>query len=268
MTAAPCDWGVVVENCDVYDGLTDVQQARVLSMAVGFLWNWTGRSFGVCTTTVRPCRAPYRRESSFWGGGPYPMLSGQWTPVLLGGEWFNIACGRCGVECGCTHTPVLRLPGPVQTIEQIKIDGAILDPTAYRVDDERFLVRLDGSEWPACQDMNLATTEVGTFEITYTAGVPTPEGGQVAAAVLACEFAKAITAPSSCQLPKRIQNITREGVTVTLFDNFDNLEKGATGIWLIDSWVASVTKAPKPSMVYSPDIPRPRNRRTTWMDSP
>jgi hypothetical protein len=42
------------------------------------------------------------------------------------------------------------------------------------------------------------------------------------------------------------------------------VEKGRTGIWLVDSWVASVTKPKRGGHVYSVDIPNPRNRVTTW----
>lgn len=259
------DWGIEVENCDVFDGLSPEKQAQVLQMATDFLWLWTGRAFGTETVEVRPCKANHlSREGAFPNGPAVGYTHGKMLPVLIGGQWTNIGCGRCGDECGCDNTPALRLPGPVASIEEVLVDGEVLPPTAYRVDDARYLVRIDGGTWPTCQDMAAPVTAPGTWQVTYTRGVPVPAGGLLAGSLLACEFAKAIAAPKSCALPQRIQQVTRQSVTVTLMDDFTTLKEGGTGIYLIDSWVASVTKPRHLSSVRSPDIPRPRFRRTTW----
>jgi hypothetical protein len=47
-----------------------------------------------------------------------------------------------------------------------------------------------------------------------------------------------------------------------MLDAFDDIEKGHTGIWIIDSWVTSITQPPARSVVLSPDVPR-SYRRTT-----
>jgi hypothetical protein len=197
------------------------------SMAIEFLWMWTGQRFGLCPVTVRPC-ATVERPSTFWGRGPYPRPGyGVWTN--LGG------CDSCGDRCRC-GTP-----------SRVRLD--------YWVDGS-YLIRLDGEAWPRTQDLDLPPTEPDTWEVAYLRGDPVPDGGQVAAAVLACEFAKALTSSRDCQLPQRIQNITRQGVTVTVMDDFKTLTEGGTGIWVIDSWVASVTKPRTPSSVLSPDLRR------------
>jgi hypothetical protein len=41
-------------------------------------------------------------------------------------------------------------------------------------------------------------------------------------------------------LPERVQTITRQGVTVGFLDPQDFLEKGRTGITMIDLWLRSV----------------------------
>jgi len=146
----------------------------------------------------------------------------------------------------------------------VLIDGAILDPKAYRVDNYSLLVRTDGGAWPACQDMAAAPTAENTFQISYLYGMPVPIGGQIAAGVLACELAKGATGDRSCMLPQRVQTIARQGVTVTMLDTFDDVAKGRTGIWLVDSWVSSVTRPPRGGRVFSVDIPNPRNRVQTW----
>ncbi len=131
MVAAPCLWDVEIENCNTYDSLEIADQVRVRQMAVEFLWNWTGRVFGLCEVALRPCRENCGQTSA-WNNGK--ML-----PVLLGGRWFNLGCARCGNECGCSYTPALHLPGPIDSITEVLIDGQVLPPAAYRVDDSRFL---------------------------------------------------------------------------------------------------------------------------------
>jgi hypothetical protein len=100
--------------------------------------------------------------------------------------------------------------------------------------------------------------------VTYVRGVRVPEGGEIAAGVLALELAKAACNDNTCQLPKRMQTMTRQGVTVAMLDSFDDVDKGHTGIWIIDSWVASMTKTPVRPTVLSPDKPRHATRRSTW----
>lgn len=230
------------------------------SMAVEFLRNWTGRSFGLCDAVVRPCRENCLPGSTFWGRDRAP-----WVPALIGGQWYNIGCGSCPPQagCGCTLVPALTLPGPIDSVTEILLAGAVLPDTAYRVDDHNVLVRLDGNAWPTCQDMGLGVDQPMTWQISYVKGRPVPVGGQVAAGILACELSKAACNDRTCALPQRIQNITRQGVSVTLLDDFATLQQGQTGIWLIDSWLASVTKPRMGASVHSVDV-GPTVRRTTW----
>jgi hypothetical protein len=246
----PCDWPVDYCNDGSLPAPLDAMDAarvqRYERMAVDYLWSWTRQQFGTCTVALRPCRQPCHGGIT---GNRSPF-----TPALIGGRWFNLACGSCGDQCGCSYVSTVVLPGPVGAIEQILIDGAVLDASKYRLDG-RYLIRTDGELWPTCQDLAAATTEDGTWEITYTLGIPVPTGGQIAAGVLARELAKAACGDTSCALPRRIQSITRQGVAIVM-DSFEDLAKGGTGIWLIDSWVSSVTAAPAPARVYSPDVSR------------
>ena len=72
--------------------------------------------------------------------------------------------------------------------------------------------------------------------------------------MLAWELSKAVECPDECELPQRVQSVTRQGVSVTVLDQFEDLDEGRTGIWLIDSWVASVTRPPSGGSVLSPDL--------------
>lgn len=262
MVAVECPtWPVSYAECDTFGPeacWTPTAKATWERIAAEYLWNWTGRGYGLCPVAVRPCRSDCYRY-------PGASAGGAWSPVLIGGRVYNIGCWVCGDDCSCDGvTAALRLPGPIDSVTGITIDGVLLDDEAYRVDNGSVLVRLDGSGWPTCQDMSSPATEAGTWVVDYVRGVPVPAGGQIAAGVLAVELAKAACGDASCQLPRRVQTITRQGVTVALLDAFDDVGKGRTGVWLIDSWVASVTGAPRGGSVRSVDVPHPRHRVTTW----
>lgn len=261
---APCDWPVSYASCGtagvIPEPLASMPASGVTTyedMAVEYLWRWTGKSLSICEETIYPCRQDcFEGISSFNGSGPQVSpwgFSSPWTPVIIDGLWFNVGCGRCGDKCGCGGEAPLKIPGPVNTVSQIIEDEVVLSPDVYRVEDNALLVRTDGKAWAACG-----------LEITYTRGTAVPIGGQVAAGVLAVELAKAACNDRSCALPQRIQTITRQGVTIAMLDSFDDIDKGHTGIWIIDSWLASMIKSPQGSRVLSPDVPRNSPRRRTW----
>lgn len=264
----PCSWPADYGACEQPDGyaaLTDAQRAGYEQQAAEYLWNWTGRVFGLCTITVRPCRSDCDRASTYFGRGPTPGVgAAPWNPVLVGGRWLNVSCGLCGGgECSCRWVSSLRLPGPIDSIGAVIIDGDTLPADAYRVYNRSTLIRTDGRGWPTCQDLSAPDDADGSWTVTYDRGTPVPAGGQAAAARLAVEFWKAACGDKTCGLPQRVQTVTRQGVTVAMLDSFDDVDRGHTGIWVIDSWVSSVVNRPTRSRVYSPDG-RHRVRRTTW----
>lgn len=268
---SPCNWEISYAECaedDCEPLMSSPASGTYETMAVDYLWNWTGKQLGVCGVSLRPCRTlafMNRGGSTYWGRSRLSSGGFTYTPQLIGGSWYNVACGSCGSACECGSPRSLVLPGPVVEIEEVLIDGEALDPAAYQVQNGRYLIRTDGGRWPTTQDMTKNPDQPGTWQITYTYGVPVPVGGQVAAGVLACELAKAACGDDSCGLPQRVQEITRQGYSVAVLDSFEDIDKGHTGIWLIDSWVASLTKSPRASRVYSPDVPRTGSfRRKSW----
>lgn len=286
----PCNWPiaypaagpdeVACATCGPLEDLTSADRERVEEMAVNLLWNWSGRRFGTCSVTVRPCRAEcLGRPSTFYGpyGATPGGYRGGWLPVLWQGEWFNLRCGSCASGCSCSpgEAKALRLVGPVAEVTEIWINGEILDPAAYVLRDD-VLYRTDGWEWPACNNEfeDPQAPDSGAWSITYERGYAVPAGGQIAAYVLACELAKGLCGDNTCQLPKRVSSVTRQGISIAVLDAFEGLEDGRTGIWEIDAWLVSVTKkrsgAPQ---VFSPDVPKDSGRglykglgrgRTSW----
>lgn len=258
-----CGWEPSFLGCKSTDALDSINadaRATVEQMASDLLWNWTGRVYGACPVEYRPCRENCG-QGGFSSGEWAVALGGDsspWAPVLTGGKWSNVSCGRCGDSCGCSSTPALRLPWPVSSIEEVVVDGELLYPSDYRLDSHSLLQRLDGRGWPACQNLDLPSTEPGTWRINYLWGLPVPEGGLVAAGVLASEMAMALCNDSACKLPQRIQSVTRQGITVTMLDAFEDVNEGRTGIWLVDAWVASVTRPKRGGRVFSVDVPQKR----------
>lgn len=261
-----CEWPVEYSTCEEPNWSNDEEthaEAKALfeTMATDLLWNWTGKRYGICEATVRPCRDwGTRREDTYTGRGPFTSLPGAgrpgWLPVMINGSWFNLRCGRCSGGCHCDWSKAIKLPGPVREILEIEIDGEILDPSRYFLAPGGTLVRTDLGFWPNEQNLDKPLGEVGTWGVTYKRGEPVPSGGRIAAGVLARELFLASCGDPDCGLPQRVQTVTRQGVTVAVLDAFEDVEQGRTGIWLIDSWVASVAKSPRKSTVLSPDVPR------------
>ena len=271
-----CDWEIDEPpegcRCSVLEELEPERQALFKRMATDLLWSWTGRKFGLCTETVRPCRAECApRNSTFWGPNAGSTLYQDgyqgWLPFIFAGQWWNVGCGSCGPQCSCTPDVArsLALPGVPHNIVSVWIAGEELPSTAYELRDG-ILYRIDGGTWPWCNDdiADAHTPDSAAWEITYRRGIPAPVGGQVAAYRLACELAKAACEDDTCQLPDNVRSVTRQGVSIDLTTTeFSEIKDGRTGIWLIDSWVASIN-APQavPARVYSPDIEPGRGRGT------
>lgn len=219
----------------------------------------TGFRVGGCPVTVRPsgrgCVPRTWRAYPVAGLGSVP-----WSPISVDGQWMNIGCGHAG-GCGCVEVHQVRLAGsPSQgAVTEVKVDGLVLDPSAYRLDPGGLLVRLDGLGWPLCQDLTKADTEEGTWSVSYTPGVAVDGLGARAAGILAGQFVRACTG-GSCDLPNSVTQIVRQGVTLTL--GVGAFPGGRTGIRSVDSYLERWNPQghTTPPTVYSPDLRR--HRRT------
>ncbi|MFC8423938.1 hypothetical protein ACFUN7_24185 [Streptomyces sp. NPDC057236] len=179
---------------------------------------------------------------------------------MIGGQWFNLTCGSCS-DCACSVVSEALLPAPVHSVVEVKVDGTPLVTGAYRVDNNRLLVRTDGGRWPRCNDLSRADTEEGTWSVTALFGEEPPEGAALAMGELACQFAKAASG-EDCRLPAGVQQLVRQGVTISFPDVGELFEKGRTGLYLVDAFIATwnPNHLRSRSRVYRVD--RPTVRRT------
>lgn len=256
----PCSlWASVddlAECCDAATASSDNEEAleNHLIVASQILWELSGRRYsGACAKTVRPCQSncscwPFQRFTV----GDSSDLHYLWT----GREWSWNAPGWRGSSCGCGCTPRVLLSGyPVQTIQQVKINGDVVSPTTYRLDEKRYLTRRDGGFWPSCQNLALDDTEDGTWSITYIFGEGPPVAGALAATRLACELLSACTDGAECKLPSQAVRVVRQGITIdTLQPLARMLLDGSTGLVEIDSFIAAYGQGPKRRpAVWSPE---------------
>lgn len=208
-----------------------------------WLWRATGRQFsGPASTTVWP--------ETTWTGVPSRPGNPQ--------EWFNSRNGTFGWSSqgrGEYAFEILLGHTHVRSVDQVVIDGVPLSPSAYSLDDARWLRRCDGQAWPQWQDW---TKPLGTWQVTLTFGEDPPPDGIYAAEVLAGELALAGTDTGACRLPNRVQSVTRQGTSMLMVDPQALLQGGRWGVSEIDMFVQSVNPngLQQPASVTSPDIGR------------
>jgi hypothetical protein len=227
----------VCSPCDDYN-FDSTLLDEALDIASDLLFQFSGRQFpGNCQDTVCPV---------------HPC-------ICIGSR----ASRRYGNACCCTPRGVELGNYPITGIDEVKVDGAVLDDSLYRVDDWRWLIRLPDADgvnpgWPCCQRFDLPTTEVRTFEVTFTYGMAPPPGGVRAAAALACELALLCQPETigACRLNPRVTNLDRQGISMVLSDPAQFFPEGRTGLAEVDLWITSVNPAGirRRATILSPDI--------------
>ena len=267
MTASfgPCASWDPIWTCDV-SAKSPTATGYAAAAATEIIWAMTGRQFGTCTTTLRPCRKSCSGDS-WWGGYglPWQGLGYSGLGYAYGGGrygfWFDLACGSCQGTCSCAHVSEVELPAPVDHIVTVMMDGTPMATGAYRVDNNRLLVRTDGQRWPRCNNLTFDDTHAGTWSVTAAYGQAVPVSGRMAVGELACEFLKALDG-QDCRLPAGLQSLARQGVTINFPEIGSLIRDGITGLYLTDHFVASVNpgKLITRSRVYGVD--RPVTRRT------
>lgn len=263
LMSGPCAWTIPEPLCcPCWEGTDPRIRELANTWASEILWALSGRRYGECQLTVRPCEPCHARSyvtypvymDSPWGGG-----GGMWLPYINDGAWYNCACGtNCCCEPGCR----VALSGPATSVISVMVDGVLVPDTDYRIVDKMWLVRKPGTGcWPNCQHLGQPNdSSDNTFVVEYVRGDPVPGAGLIAASLLQCEIAKRCQA-GNCSVPFNITSMTREGVTVEVGDT---TTVGKTGIKLVDDWVNAVNPGGliERPRVWNADLPDPE--MTTW----
>lgn len=178
------------------------------------------------------------------------LTGGRWTwpPVRV-------------VERYPSGTGVLLLRGrPVRTIHTIRRADSVED-----LEYQAFLggkVKLSSGPVHWCG-------EIAEVDVDYEFGSKPSMLLQRAIDRLAGELEKAESSPSECKLPDRVISINRQGVSWSLVDPNDILDKGRTGIYEIDLAIRTAGGVAKArSAVYSPEYPPPDRISFTRLPDP
>lgn len=224
--AGPCEpwttWAEVAE-CGAPTNLTPAQQELAVDQASEILFNLSGRFYtGICETTRSLC----------------------------------FGCSICYPTCcDCGPAGSIDLGAPTWGAWDVYVDGVKLLPSAYKIVARRYLTRLDGQAWPSGWDV----TDPYSFRATWAQGLPIPGGARRAAQQFAVEIAKSCGNDASCQLPKRVTNVVREGVTYTILDSMQYIKEGRTGLPMVDLWLVADREGRRGKpRIYHPAAPRVR----------
>lgn len=279
--AGPCSpWVTAAEVLSIPDPdagdldqnlLTDALAATMASIASEVLYMLSGQQYtGACgPVTVRPISRPKDGDTRGMIGtmpGGYLAIYG-WPSA-----WGN-AGGGAAMHYGVTEAPEVELGAfPILNISQVTIDGIIIPPTEYYLQDRRVLVRRRPTGqatptarygWPTSQLVDLPPTEEGTFAVTYTYGAPPPVSGYWAALKLSQMLVRDACGEDGV-FPQRVTSVTRQGVSVAVTDVMDFFSRGLTGIYQLDLFIRAYNPsgATRKPIAWSPDLGRPRRMPT------
>lgn len=174
---------------------------------------------------------------------------------LLSGSVFKGECERTleVLPTNCRNDSGMKRPlrsneinigyWPVTSIESVTFDGVEQDEDNFRINDFRFLEKLDG-KWP----IQPGETDAEVF-VTFTYGVKPPPAGIEAAKQLTNEIVQGCMG-KKCKLPDRVSSVARRGVTLT-FGDYKQLSQDFLGNYFVDLFLQSVnpTKARAQSFV-------------------
>lgn len=220
----------------------------LIMQASEILFYLSGRQFSGsgCTETMTLRSIPPSPGAGSW---PYHRSWGMcacWNfGSWLDGQFFPDPLGLIGFA----HYQPMAIKLPRQRITAVTAvtqNGVAF--TDYRLTGSGWLERTDGRSWVVCDD---------TTDVTFAWGIAPPESGVQAAITFAYELALSRVGSSKCQLPERVQSITRQGISVAVLDPQTFLKDGRTGLYLVDLFLAAVNPhgTKQRARVLSPDLP-------------
>lgn len=123
---------------------------------------------------------------------------------------------------------------PIQSVDEVRLDGVEMDTTDYRLDRSKWLVRMDGQRWPSCNSFDLPNSSSVEIQVDATVGREPPIELKIACADLVCEMKKACNGSEQCKLPPHVRNVARRGVEIEIDDITSLFKDGLFGIPSID----------------------------------
>lgn len=201
------------------------------------MWGFTGRQYDECPRTVRPILACTHRSLADLDAADADGFTYLGNGAFIG---YPPSMSSC---CARVDPKTVILEPPVYAITQVKVDGVVVAPANYRVDESTRLVRIDENAWPTWQNIATDDTVVGSFSVTYIIGLGIPTLLEQMAGTLALEIARGICGSTLCRLPSRATEIIRQGTTVMLSDPEWLMENGRTGIPEVDLAIGAYNPA-------------------------
>lgn len=230
-----CEPWPLPEGCQLDDSPTVTGTALMAASEV--LWELSGRRYGQCEVTLRPCRPSCAPGGASWW--PLTGTDTSWWPY--GPEtWLAAACGACRGGCACTTVSELDLPAPgVAAVQQVLVDGVAMADDAWALYDGMTLARTDGESWPLCQDWAVPVSGVGAWSVRVLWGREVPAAGRVALAELGREYARACNG-QDCRLPANMVNQVRQGLSQAFLGADRLRELDLVGLPMSDRFVRAV----------------------------
>jgi len=230
----PCRAWETIETCDrpkhlqaAEDGTENADWLEMVDTATQILWAATGRRFHQCDATERPI----------------PLMCG--CPVVCACDPNNPLAGYDYVKL--TNRPVIE-------ISKVVFNGVEMDLDLFTIVNDESVLSAAGP-FPVGQDLTGSKDDEGSWYIEYVYGKPVPNLGKMAVAELATELGKACVGDRDCALPSRVQNISRQGMSMTMIDPQVHLDRGLWGLTLTDQFISTYNRRrlARAARVFSPD---------------
>jgi hypothetical protein len=155
---------------------------------------------GVCCSTAYPCPSCDCGCGARWE----PRTTSLWWPL--------------GGDCCCGPYPKIDLGPAVVEVVSVVYEGVAVDPATYRVDDARWLVRLDDGSgnpgWPRPVRQAAPDGGEGSLRVTWRHGFCVPPLVKLAVEAVACQLVAACGG-GDCALPANVTQLAQQGATIS-----------------------------------------------------
>jgi hypothetical protein len=221
----------------------DVSLGFAIACATDLLYTLSGSQFRWGRSVVRPTalNSGWQFQNQLY---PYSSMSGYGSAWGFAAGWAWTAIGMGWWQYGQDSSECV-LQGIVRKINQVMVDGVVLDPSLYTVYDDRRLVRLidptgqSSGAWPWEQNLGLPLTQSGTWAVDYEWGTHPPPSGEMACAELTIELAKAFGGDDETRFNPRVLQVTTEGISMQTANALQYIQQRLSGLPLVDIFLKS-----------------------------